>query len=655
MKILNSLLLFAALCISIHSSAQKFSKVKYNDVSVADFDNNSYSIDTSANAVVLLDLGTTNFIGKGGWFNYVYKGFMRIKILRKAGMEAANQEISFYNNGNESEEVSDIKATTYNYENGKIISTNLNPSDIYDEQLNKHYTLKKFALPAVKEGSIIEISYTKTSSYLFELPTWDFQSENYPKVFCDYQIAIPSTLGYIIKRTGIDSFSLSKTWNNWESFMMDGANVSTEVKYYQWEMKNVPALKIQNYVSSPLNYEDKLEFQLASTYNGETVHDMAGDWNKTADFLLHLSDFGVPLKEDVVFNELDNSIDQSMDKLTIAKNIYVYIQNEFTCTNHNFFLASSTLQNVVKNKKGNVGEINLLLINKLRKFGINADPVIISTRENGFGFSKYPMLTKFNYLVCQVGINGKIYYLDASDKLLGFGKIRSACYNGSAVEITQDPQVIDLSADSLQETQQTTVLLFNGDKGLEGNVSENYGDIESYNTREKLEKTNQNDFLDAIKNSYTSPVTAKNLSVENVDDHEKNITVKYDLSIDAGNDDIIYFTPVLSSDIKENPFTAEQRFYPVEMPYCMDKTYILNMEIPKGYTVAEMPKSTRVNLNGDDGIFEYLIANTGTNVQLKCRIKLNRANFETEDYNNLRDFFAYVVKKEAEQIVFKKQ
>jgi hypothetical protein len=34
---------------------------------------------------------------------------------------------------------------------------------------------------------------------------------------------------------------------------------------------------------------------------------------------------------------------------------------------------------------------------------------------------------------------------------------------------------------------------------------------------------------------------------------------------------------------------------------------------------------------------------------------LNKANFQPEDYNTLRDFFAYVVKKQSEQIVFKKK
>ncbi len=49
-----------------------------------------------------------------------------------------------------------------------------------------------------------------------------------------------------------------------------------------------------------------------------------------------------------------------------------------------------------------------------------------------------------------------------------------------------------------------------------------------------------------------------------------------------------------------------------------------------------------------------MIGKTDDGLQLRCRLKLNKANFEPEDYQTLRDFFAYVVKKEDEQIVFKK-
>ena len=79
------------------------------------------------------------------------------------------------------------------------------------------------------------------------------------------------------------------------------------------------------------------------------------------------------------------------------------------------------------------------------------------------------------------------------------------------------------------------------------------------------------------------------------------------------------------------------------------------MDIPKGYEVDELPKSVKVSFNGTDGFFEYTIQKDEFMVQLRSHVKLSESIFAPEDYNSLRDFFAYVVKKQSEQIVFKKK
>ena len=48
------------------------------------------------------------------------------------------------------------------------------------------------------------------------------------------------------------------------------------------------------------------------------------------------------------------------------------------------------------------------------------------------------MVANFNYLVCKVYIDDQLYYLDASQPLLGFGKIPVDCYNDIAVEIIKN-------------------------------------------------------------------------------------------------------------------------------------------------------------------------------------------------------------------------
>jgi hypothetical protein len=107
---------------------------------------------------------------------------------------------------------------------------------------------------------------------------------------------------------------------------------------------------------------------------------------------------------------------------------------------------------------------------------------------------------------------------------------------------------------------------------------------------------------------------------------------------------------------KKNPFKSEERLYPVEMPYTIDDTYILNMEVPEGYVVDELPKQMLAKYDEEgSSFFEYRIQQSGNTISLRSRIKLTRAFYEPDEYLGLREFFNLVVKKHNEQIVFKKK
>jgi len=182
------------------------------------------------------------------------------------------------------------------------------------------------------------------------------------------------------------------------------------------------------------------------------------------------------------------------------------------------------------------------------------------------------------------------------------------------------------------------------------------GYIESCGIREKIKDKSEKDFFKTIQTAYPAETEVLNTSVDSLKLMDEPVGVNYDLRIkNDTSEDIIYFNPMLAEGYKENPFHAADRKYPVEMHSAFDNVYIFNMEIPAGYVIEELPKSARVALNGTDGMFEYLVASQGNTIQLRARVRMDRAYFPPEDYPGLRDFFAYIVKKESEQIVLKKK
>ncbi|HEY6901445.1 MAG TPA: DUF3857 domain-containing protein, partial [Puia sp.] len=175
--------------------AQDKSKGEPGKVTAKDFTLPTTSIiDSNTNAVILAEKGSVDFVGNNhSSLSYVFKKTVRIKILNAKAMDLATVSVVLYAPGDVSEKLSDIAATTYNLENGQVIETRLDKQDIFSSPFEKEYVEKKFTLPGVKAGSIIEYTYTKTSPYNFNLPAWNFQSEQYPCLWSEYQVEIPQT------------------------------------------------------------------------------------------------------------------------------------------------------------------------------------------------------------------------------------------------------------------------------------------------------------------------------------------------------------------------------------------------------------------------------------------------------------------------------
>ena len=242
--------------------------------------------------------------------------------------------------------------------------------------------------------------------------------------------------------------------------------------------------------------------------------------------------------------------------------------------------------------------------------------------------------------------------------MLGFGQLPIGCYNGPARVINKErPYAIYFDADSLKELKQTSVMIINDDKGKpSGSLESTLGFNESFLFREKIKKTTEHDYFKDLQTSYGSDLALENTGIDSLTKYDQPVKIHYDFNLKAGGDeDIIYFNPMLAERYKENPFKAANRKYPVEMPYRIDKMYTFSMEVPDKYEVEELPKSAKVAYNENEGSFEYLIQKDQTGIQMRCHLKLNKANFLPDDYASLRDFFGFVVKKQSEQIVFKKK
>jgi Domain of Unknown Function with PDB structure (DUF3857)/Domain of Unknown Function with PDB structure (DUF3858)/Transglutaminase-like superfamily len=675
MTIQNRFLL-AGLCLLLTAEVRSQDKnkdklpVKFGKVTPEDFNINSASVDTSAGAVVIADYGLSTFDGNPkGWFNLVFKHSRRVKILKKTAFDIATVTISLYVGDRDQEKLEGLRASTYTLEDGKVVETRLDDKSVFTDRLDKHHIQKKFTFPALKEGAIIEYTYTQLSPYLFELQPWSFQG-GYPRLWSEYQVDIPDFFRYVTMGYGYVPFDINTSSSREETFHLsfpggaekdDKMDYSDNVVTHRWVMKNVPALVEEPFTSSVENYLARIEFQLSGyAFRNIAPEDFMSNWTSVSEGLLKQDDFGADLDNNNGWLDVDlKAVTQdSKGDLEKAQKIYAFVRENFNCTSHNSLYMTDPLKTVFKNRHGSEAELNLLLTAMLRHEKITADPVILSTRDNGFANPIYPLLSRFNYVVARVKIDSKDFYLDASEPWLAFGKLPGRCYNGYARVLNKEtPSATSLLADSLRENTNTLVIISNGEKGgLDGHLTSTPGYNNACQLREKVKASGQDEFFKTLQTAYTGEYKVSSPELDSLRRPDDPLVVAYNLKITPDtSSDIFYFNPMLSEGYKTNPFKSADRKYPVEMPFTMDETYNLNIDIPTGYTVDEMPKPAKVLFNTDEGFFEYLLQKSDDMIQFRSRIRLNKANFKPEDYATLRDFFAFIVKKQSEQIVFKKK
>ncbi|MEO8771879.1 MAG: transglutaminase domain-containing protein [Ferruginibacter sp.] len=443
------LLIILLLCIiALQLPAQDKSKAKFGNVTEDDFKQTVYSIDSNANAVVIADIGSTEIVGNDkGNFSLQFKKFTRIHILNKNGYDAAKIEIGIYTNEDQEEKLNSLKAVTYNLENGKITETKLDKDNVFKVKISKHLILKKFTLPNIKEGCIIEFQYEILSDFIFNLQPWEFQG-NYPRLWSEYKVDIPSFYRFITLSQGYQPFFIKSNKDGSGVYTVTDLNgtqatehttFTTGTTLYRWVMKDVPALKEENYTSTINNHISRIEFQLSALAAPFNPKNVMASWPEAATDLLKDEDFGESLRKDNPWlnDFMPAAVNGAVNDLDKARNIFAWLRDNMTCTNHNRKYIETSLKTVLKTRNGNEAEINLLLTDMLKKAGLNADPVILSTRSHGIVYALYPLLDRFNYVITRLQVNNNDYYLDASQPGLGFGKLTNDVYNGHARVINE--------------------------------------------------------------------------------------------------------------------------------------------------------------------------------------------------------------------------
>ncbi|MFC6996680.1 DUF3857 domain-containing protein [Rufibacter roseus] len=642
------LLTFSLLCFTAQGQD---APVKYGKVSDEEVKMKVYAPDTSAAAVILVDYGRSYFTYTND-FKLVYERVMRIKILKKGGYDWANVEVPYYySNSDNKEFVSGIKATTYNWEGGKVEKVKMENKAIFEEKKSDNWYMKKFTLPAVKEGSVLDITYTVTSDFFMNFQDWTFQ-HSIPVAHSEYRASFPEFFDYKHYSQGYERMKIS------ESKAGNMAGVSASTQEYRWVMENVPAITSEAYITTINDYVSRIEFELEwIRFPGQIHRRMSPTWGGLTKGLMEEENFGGQLSKTGFFKKEVAAFETIKDTLERVNTIYNFVKDNVKWNERGGVVTSSNLRKIFEGKTGSAADINLLLVALLRDAGLEANPVIISTREHGRIPQHSPLLSKFNYVVGYMQIGGKDVLLDATDPMRPMGLLPKRCMNGQGWLVTKEggAWVPLLSEDRTTELVNADLQVLPSGR-MTGKVTTSTNGIWALNWRHSVLADGEEKFMKTLVNNQNQ-LERKKPVFENLKEINKPFGLQYEVASTGDEEakEIIYLNPMLLKGAKENPFKQIARKYPVDFGHGSEEVYMCSFTIPDGYMVEEMPKSIVVALPENGGKFTYMLQANGNKIQVLSKLTISKPIFYANEYEYLKQFYTQVVAKHAEQIVLRKK
>lgn len=623
-------------------------KYEFGKVSKAELEMTTYAPDPDARAVILFDRGRA----LATRFRVIHKRHLRIKILSKEGYRFTNIKIPFIY-GRDKSNIENINAYTFNLENGKVIEEKLTENDIIYEETTDFIDYAYFPLPKVKVGSVIDVEVEYSSSTIGD---WYFQHD-IPVVHSEFRAAIDEEyFKYNRTVTGYEKVFPKPVKNTFETYRdYLGEKITINTNVYAFFADTLPAFIEEPYMTSKDNFITKVSFELRRGYVPKGGLLVANEsWATVSKILLTHPHFG----RQIVKNHLRKEAKEILAKTpNIRERVQLAREKINSLIKYNgkdrLIPEHENLRISIREKSGNVADINLNLIALLRKMDYEAHPVVLSTRQNGFIHPAHASIESLNYVLAMVLVGDKKILVDATDPFLPLGHIPFRCLNGSGILLDKEtPQRLELLTQENYSKRTSMIIDFTEDtvsgnmktflsgyfaseewkelqgKGKEVYVKEKGADRTDWDITNFSSKWEKESLIQRCKLKRANPFTNK--------------------------PEVVYLSSMYGDYIDENPFKLESRNYPVDFGCPHNYSYRVILKLPEGYTLEGVPENAKVILPDKGGSFIYTISAMDNQLVISSEFMINKILYPHLEYFMIKQLFQHVVDKYNEKIVLKK-
>jgi hypothetical protein len=333
-------------------------------------------------------------------------------------------------------------------------------------------------------------------------------------------------------------------------------------------------------------------------------------WGFFVTKLLQSTAFGSQINKDVPGTSADikdikklSSIDEKIAA------VYNLVQKNVRWNNDDDFSTANIIE-AWNNKTGSKSEINLLMANLLGKVGINAYPLLVSTRENGKIDLNFPGYGQFNGTDVLIDDGNLNYVLDATQKFQSYKISPYDVLNRYALLVEKekfkwlfitDNRPLIKNAISVKAAIDSTGV-------MTGEVRIAYYDYAKADVLRKAKDATEDDSKDLLQDDATD-LKIDSLKEENEDDVLKPLIKTFHFTLEMQQTGDFYFLdPFFLSPFRKNPFRDSVRYTDVD--FGCNQYYGINMfiSLPANIAAAELPANKEIRLADSSFSFGRMVA-----------------------------------------------
>jgi hypothetical protein len=609
--------------------------------------------DSNAHAMVLHESGHLRMQSGRTNTYYTLSYYRRVKLFDDKGFEYADVSVP-YRHKNGSENVYNIKGRITLPSGGFI---NLEDEHFYTNKLSENYSELVFAFPGLESGAVIEYSYILQSEGWSIPRTWYFQHDiPCQKSVYKFENDSYATFVSLLDVTGgLDAGIQTDQLN-----MLEKGKTTFINRRDYFVMENAPAIRPEEYITSMDNYRTRVRFQVSETnFPNDLSRKILSSWEQCGKDLINADYFGdyyrKRRKYKAVFQEIAPVLAACKNEREKAQAIYYYIAGHTRWNGSYDAFPDKAPKATFETSIGSSADLSMALLALLNEAGLEAHPVLISTRSNGKMTYEYPIMEQFNHLLCYVLLDGVPALLDSPQTGLPFGLLMQESLNYKGWMVKKDAtEWILINGARSAETAFFNIEL-QEDGTIRGNLQHRCENYRALRERREVYENNTGNFWQGRLPEGAVISDFENRNLKNIDEPLIS-TFAFEMPGGASViNDFIYCSPNLYTFFEESPFKLPYRYYPVEFTYPIAYTSVVQIAVPEGYVLEETPESLEVSFGSSGGAYSYQVMQNGPKINITQSLNISQMVYPPSQYSALREAFSAMIQKQKEQIVLRKK